>query len=403
MKFIEKFTEMINNSDQLPRSLEQTIKENSDKINNLLNSGKVEDYFNYIKDLIFDNLLFITIFIILIVPSMIYKVGLESKFNWWMLLIIPGIMLLNYIIKIVYRRYTNLGNKMRANQCLEKTAEIIVNKQVKPIETKPYLLDKPINEFLINTSHNTYVPCTQNADIASTEAIKRVLGMGARVIELDCYAKNNTGTSEDDMTPVVAHGAERSAGDIFTTSYVKFEDCINTIADFGFLTSDPLIICLELNTNNLLPVQKKMKEIIKEKLGNKLLSSEYKYSYSGPNKKVFTIEPIKNLLNKVIFISGGGATSELDDILDGNLGDSSMMGNAPHTAEGLKNMNRPGIMHRVYPDGDIYGHLSYNYDPTELWKNRYQLVALNFQVLDNNMMKNVAMFSKNSFVHFTEI
>ena len=43
----------------------------------------------------------------------------------------------------------------------------------------------------LNTSHNSYIPCNQNGDIASSEAIKRTLGMGARVIELDCFAKNN--------------------------------------------------------------------------------------------------------------------------------------------------------------------------------------------------------------------
>ena len=403
MKFIEKFVDMIN-SNKLPKSLEQTIKENSDQINHLLNTGRIEDSLNYIKDLMFDNLIFIVVFIILDVPSMFHKINTGSySFNWWMLLIIPGILLLNYIIKIAYRRYTNIGNSMRANQCLEKAAEIIVNKQIKPIESKSYLLDKPLNEFIVSTSHNTYVPCTQNVDIASTEAIKRVLGMGARVIELDCYAKKNTGTTDDDMTPVVAHGVERTEGDIFTTSYITFEDCIDTIAKFGLLTSDPIIICLELNTNRLEPVQKKMKEIIKEKLGGNLLSPEFKHTYSGPNKKAYTNEPIKNLLNKVIFISGGGATKELDDILDGNLGDSSMLGNTDHNNPNLKNMNRPGIMFRVYPDGNVSGHLSYNYDPTEYWKNRYQMVALNFQVLDSNMMKNVAMFKRNSFVHFTEL
>jgi hypothetical protein len=362
MKIIEYFSEILSNSDT--KSIEQKIMENSDKINQMINSSSVEESINYVKNLIFDNLIFLVVFIIIITPSMFKKVENQIKFNWWMLLIIPGLILVNYIIKIAYRRYTKLGNVMRANQCLAKSAEIIINKQIKPIESKPNLLDKPLNEFIMSTSHNTYVPCTQNIDIASTEAIKRTLGMGARVIELDCYAKNNTGTTDDDMTPVVAHGVERSQGDIFTTSYITFDDAIKTISEFGLLTSDPLIICLELNTNNLIPVQKRMREIIFKYFGNNLLSPEYKYSYNGPDKKTFTNQPIGTLLNKVIFICGGGATEELNGIIDGVLHDSSIMGNAPHSADGLKNMNRPGILHRVYPDGNLSGHLSLNYDPT---------------------------------------
>jgi hypothetical protein len=291
---------------------------------------------------------------------------------------------------------------LRTNECLELANQIIVNKTIKPIENKKHLLSKPFNEFIVNTSHNTYVPCTQNADVASSEPIKYALAMGARVVELDCYANKNTGNTPDDMTPVVAHGIERKSGDIFTTSYVSFEECIDTIAKYGFLTSDPLIICLEINTNNLLPTQKRMKEIIQQKLGDKMLDKSYKISNES-DRKMFTLEPIGNLLNKVIFISGGGYTNELIDILDGTFAESNYLTNTDDSDPKLKTPNKPGIVQRVYPTGNLSGHLSYNYDPTNLWKNQYQLVALNFQVVDDNLMKNVAMFKTNSFVHFSEL
>jgi hypothetical protein len=226
--------------------------------------------------------------------------------------------------------------------------------------------------------------------------------MGARVIELDCFAKNNNGTTQDDMMPVVAHGVERKQGDIFTTSYIPFEECIDVISKYGFLTSDPLIVCLELNTNQLLSTQKIMKEIILSKLGNKLLDKSYKISNLN-NRKYFTKESIGNLLNKVIFISGGGYTSELMDILDGSFGESEYWSNTDNIDERLKQPNRPGIVQRIYPVGNLSGHLSYNYDPIPFWKNRYQMVALNFQLVDDNLMKNIAMFKTNSYVHFSEL
>jgi hypothetical protein len=225
--------------------------------------------------------------------------------------------------------------------------------------------------------------------------------MGARVIELDCFAKNNKGTTLDDMTPIVAHGLERKSGDYFTTSYINFEECINVILQFGFLTSDPLIICLELNTNKLNLVQKKMREIIIQKLGDKLLNQSFKIS-QGPNRKIFTYEPIKNLLNKVIFLSGEGYTDELTDIIDGTFNESQYFNNTNNTDNNLNEPNKLGVIQRIYPTSNLSGHLSLNYDPTKFWKNKYQLVALNFQAIDHNFIKNIAMFKFNSFVHFSE-
>ena len=210
--------------------------------------------------------------------------------------------------------------------------------------------------------------------------------------------KKNTGKTKEDLEPVVAHGAERKNGDIFTTSYISFEKCIDMIATFGTLNSDPLIIALELNTNNLLPTQKRMKEIIISKLGDRLLSKEYKIS-NKVNRKSFVDQPIKNLLNKIIIISGGGHTDELKDILDDTFYTDKLQNT---DSNDTKIINKYGVIQRIYPAGNVAGHLSKNYDPTIFWKNKCQMVALNFQVVDENLMKNVAMFKNSSFVHFSQ-
>ena len=52
--------------------------------------------------------------------------------------------------------------------------------------------------------------------------------------------------------PVVAHGKERGKKkmDILVTSAIDFEETIKVIADNAFKqTSDPLFICMEINTN----------------------------------------------------------------------------------------------------------------------------------------------------------
>lgn len=389
------------NIDDLKPNIDDFIKSNQDNLKKMINTNNFEHYYIMIKDLVFDNLILIIVFYLIILPFLFKKEGSIRKFNYWMILAIVGLFLVNYFSKIFFRTFFKLGNTLRANTCLNATNHIIFNKTIKPIESFTKYLNKPFHEFYINTSHNTYVPCSQNVDISSTEAIKRAIGMGARVIELDCYARKNTGTSNEDLEPVVSHGIEKKTGDIFTLSPITFEECIDTIVTFGTLTSDPLFINLELNTNKLLHTQKRMKEIIIEKLGNKLLSYEYKIS-NKQNRKSFINEPIKNLLNKVIIFTGNGYTDELSDIIDGVFNLDNMT-NDDHLNElVIKNENKPGIIQRIYPSGNVSGHLSLNYDPLIFWKNKCQMIALNFQVVDENLMKNIAMFKNSSFVHFSQ-
>ena len=383
--------------DKLDNFIGSNIKYFSDNIY----TNNFEQTYNTVKDFIFDNLHVVVIFYLLILPYLFKKQGKIKKFNYWMILAILGLFIFNFVMKIFVRNF-KIFTVLRVNECMNKSNHIIINKTIKPIENFKEVLDKPFHEFYVNTSHNSYVPCNQNADVASSEAIKRTLGMGARVIELDCYAKKNTGTTKEDLEPVVAHGIERKSGDIFTTSKITFEECIEVISKFGTLSSDPLIINLELNTNNLIETQKRMKEIIISKLGDKLLPKEYKISTNNQTRKLFVNEPIRNLLNKVIIISEGDYTNELKDIIDDTFYTDKIQNTDHNDKDVINKINKPGFVQRIYPTGNVEGHLSKNYDPTIFWKNKYQMVALNFQVVDDNLMKNVAMFKNSSFVHFSQ-
>lgn len=333
---------------------------------------------NIIKTFLFNNIL-ILLTVCVIIMSYQYKM---ERINIWIYLIIPISLFIYYFFKLLKD-----GNNFSLNDCLCYVRNQLLTDKITSIELiKPHLLDKPLHEFYISTSHNTYLPCHQNIDISSIDAIKNALQLGARVIELDVYAKNNIGLTDDDYTPVVAHGMEYKYGDIFTTSFITFEECIKTIAEFAQTTSDPIWITLELNTNKLVKTQIKMREILLKYFENKIINSTTKLNNI----------PIKNVLNKIILTCGGGITPPLEDIVN------PYLKNTYHKDSNLKNNNLTGIIHRVYPAGDIQGHFSYNFDPEPLWKNKYQLVALNFQKLDDNLNKNLSMFNKCSFVHFSE-
>ena len=212
--------------------LDKFIRTNIKFISDNMYTNDFEQTYNTVKDFIFDNLYIVVIFYLLILPYLFRQQGKIKKFNYWMILAIIGLFIFSYVFKILFRNI-KIFKVLRVNECMNKSNHIIFNKTIKPIESFKEVLDKPFHEFYINTSHNSYVPCNQNADVASSEAIKRTLGMGARVIELDCFARKNTGTTKEDLEPVVAHGIERKSGDIFTTSSISFEECIDIIATFG--------------------------------------------------------------------------------------------------------------------------------------------------------------------------
>lgn len=339
-------------------------------------------YYNDFKNILFNNLI---LFLILVLFYYYFGISILT------IVLTPIIMLIYYVVKHVSRMFNFLAS-MHIDQCLNYSSKIIFKNRVKPIAMRPDLLDRKLSDFLINSSHNTYIPCTQHVDLASTDSIIATLKMGARVIELDCFMKDNT---ENDTTPIVTHGSENSKkGDLFLTNPITFEECIKTIANYGFTTSDPLIICLELNTNKNNETHQKMIDIIKKYLGDKLLTSEFKLN-RGKNRRYINDTPMRELLGKAIFLCGGGYTDNITEIIDGSFKEDRF-GNASNNKTDITVPN--GVIQRIYPAGNFFSHLSYNFDPEPFWNAGCQIVALNFNKVDKDLRKNFEKFLDYSFV-----
>lgn len=117
-------------------------------------------------------------------------------------------------------------------------------------------LDRPLNEYFISSSHNTYLLGRQVAGSSSVEAYIRALQRGCRCVEIDCW----DGT---DGRPIVLHGRTM-------TSSVLFSDCISVIGKYAFAESPyPLILSLEVHCNA--EQQQAMVDIMKAELGERLL------------------------------------------------------------------------------------------------------------------------------------
>ena len=127
----------------------------------------------------------------------------------------------------------------------------------KPSEIK---LDRPMNEYFISSSHNTYLLGRQLAGNSSTEPYIRALQRACRCVEIDCW-------DGPDGRPIVSHGRT------LTTS-VWFSDCISAISKYAFVESPyPLTLSLEVHCN---PVQQQaMVDIMERDLGEWLVREPY--------------------------------------------------------------------------------------------------------------------------------
>lgn len=134
------------------------------------------------------------------------------------------------------------------------------NNNIQPLKPTEGKLDRPLNEYFISSSHNTYLLGRQVAGSSSTEAYIRALQRACRCVEIDCW-------DGPDGRPIVLHGRTM-------TSSVLFADCISSIGKYAFVESPyPLILSLEVHCND--EQQQVMVDIMLKELSGWLVHEPY--------------------------------------------------------------------------------------------------------------------------------
>lgn len=127
------------------------------------------------------------------------------------------------------------------------------------------VLDRPLNEYFISSSHNTYLVGWQILGESSPEPYVDALKQGCRCVEIDCW-------DGEDGEPKVTHGHSG-------TSNISFISCIKAINLWAFrMTQYPLIISLEVHCT--MEQQMKMVAIMMHCFGTKMVTSSELYTKS---------------------------------------------------------------------------------------------------------------------------
>ena len=117
-------------------------------------------------------------------------------------------------------------------------------------------LDRPLNEYFISSSHNTYLLGNQVKGTSSTEAYISALEKGCRCLEIDCW-------DGSDGKPTVTHGRT-------LTKSITFLDVVKVIDKYAFIASQyPLILSLEVHCSP--DQQDTMAKTMIEEFGDKLV------------------------------------------------------------------------------------------------------------------------------------
>ncbi|CAF1230912.1 unnamed protein product [Adineta ricciae] len=263
-------------------------------------------------------------------------------------------------------------------------------------------MTRPLSDYYINASHNTYLFNNQIYGDSNPEAYNRALRAGCRVLEIDCY-------DGDDGQPIVTHGHT------FVRS-CSFESIIRLIQPNLFKTS-PYPVILSIENHCSIKQQKEMARILREILGNQLLTQspyikhswllpspeDLKYKVLIRSTKQSTCESLENTdtidpsdlfiyLENVPYREYNYSKDHYNCCQSSSLSENQCEQICQSDPMGLIKQTHTYLL-RMYPNG--LRQDSSNPNPITAWNFGLQMVALNYQSDDRSMQLCYGKFLDN--------
>jgi hypothetical protein len=256
------------------------------------------------------------------------------------------------------------------------------------IETISAFNDARLRDIVVYSSHNSYIRTFQIGSEANTEAIHIALAKGARCLELDIFREPDAPTDV-----FVAHGQQNADGgkaDLLGTTKLPLREALAFIAANAWTTtSNPLFLALEVNVHDDTVACDAISDIITSTFSPERLLP--------PGEKITPSTPVRSLLNKVVFLTGGGIppSSKLNNQI--NVVWSADFQNAPHKNTQETLLFTQSVV-RIYPAGDVNGTLSLNFDPLPFLQKGATFVSMNVCTNDAHMRSYDEYFGKSSIL-----
>lgn len=304
--------------------------------------------------------------------------------------------------------------------------------------------DTKLYQFQITSAYNAAHSGNQMLGYTSEHITRQLLRSGVRYLEFTIFPS----TFGSDAIPVIGCGYAQGQWNI-TLNKTTFEAVIRVIAQNAWTQAssdesgvpapnDPLIIGLNLATNSNMHCLDRMAEIILDYLYDHILPPKYAYQHNGQD---FGSIPFSTLRRRVVIISSNGYQgSKLEELINAQWYDYAATGihtldlssNAVNNVSrqdtqdldavlekaskfkiwripamvlerpwfsdiAIQKHNDTGGLTIVVPhvEGDFFTN---NYDPQPWWNMGCQMVALNWQYIDEHMDSYVTHFSRHSFI-----
>ena len=247
--------------------------------------------------------------------------------------------------------------------------------------------DNLLTDYNVAGSGYSTLPAKTVYAYVTADAITKVVEGGARIVELHVYDVNRE--------PVVGI-ADETTKKMLTYNTVPFEACCIAIGNSAFKQSSPFVLSIVFHNDDTVLINK-CADILKNTLRKFMLDSSYSYQ-----RKNLALEPVCNLLGKLIIVSGehhkGNGMDELVNIS----WSSSLCRRLTYTQasqtydhDELINYNKRNIT-IVVPNLDTTSMENGNAEIC--FSYGCQWVLMNYGSLDNAMEVYMGRFGESSFV-----